>query len=263
MKEDISETQHLEDLIINFKTETDNKKKHVCYLNLVEESLKLVKKIVGSLYPVSVNVPKDDLIQVGALGVLKAVENYETKSKGSFKNYCTIYIKGKILQYLRDKANIVKPPRQTVENINKVREYIESQNITDNNPTAKEIAKATNLPLQTVEDVLNIELLNNIVSLDQRVFSTDGIETLADRIQSQDDKNYQENYDNKKIIEYALEKLPEKERKIICAYYINGLTKKAISEEFGISAMQVARIIKRGLNKMYVILEHDINNEEE
>ena len=263
MREDISDTQYLEDLITDYKSETDNKKKHVCYLNLVEESLKLVKKIVSSVYNTTANVAKDDLIQVGALGVLKAIENYETKTKGSFKNYCTIFIKGKILQYMRDKANIVKPPRQTVENINKVKNYIEAAGIDNKNPDIKEIAKATNLPVQTVEDIMKVELLNNIVSLDQRVFSTDGIETLADRIQSQEDKDYEQNYENKKIIEYALKKLPEKDRKIIYEYYIEGQTKKAIAQELGISGMQVARIIKRALNKMYNILEQDIHNEEE
>ena len=113
----MTDIEQLEEKIYLFKHENDAKKKHVFYLNLVEESLKLVNKIVSSIYPVPISVARDDLIQVGAIGVLKAIDTYEIKDKGSFKTYASKFIKGKILQYLRDKANLVKPPRETAENI--------------------------------------------------------------------------------------------------------------------------------------------------
>lgn len=263
MRSNVSELEKLEDIIVKFKYENDAKKKHIFYLNLVDESLKLVKKIVSGMYPMPNGVTNDDLIQVGALGVLKAIEDYKITNKGSFKTYATKFIKGRILQYLRDKTNLVKPPRLVIENITKVREYVENFN-QDNIPDVKNIAQQLNLSVSVVEDVLNIDNCQNIISLDQNIYSCEGVETLADRITSKEEENYAQTFENKKIIEFALNKLDKDEKFVIYKYYIEGLTKKDISKLMGISAMQVGRLIKRVLNKMYIILEKELledNNE--
>lgn len=264
MKSKISELEKLEEYIINYKNESDIKKKHILYLNLVDESLKLVKKIVSGMYPVPANVLRDDLIQVGALGMLKSIDFYSPTERGSFKTYASKFIRGRILQYLRDKGNIVKAPRMSAENINKVKDCLDNwSDVQILNPSSEDIATKTNLPVQVVEDIMNIELLKNVVSLDQKVYSLDGEETLADMIQSDYDSNYEESFENKKILEYALNKLEKDERAVIYKYYIEGQTKKDISAEMGISAMQVGRIIKKVLNKMYNILKEELFDEEE
>ena len=252
----MSDIEQLEDKIYSFKCEKDLKKKHVLYLNLVEDALKLVHKIVSSVYPVPRCVTRDDLVQVGAIGLLKAIETYKVQDKGSFKTYASKFIRGKILQYLRDKVNLVKTPRETSENINAVKNYLESLS-PNTNPTVKDISAALSIPENHVQDILNLETIKNIISLDQKVYSSDGVETLADRIQSGDDKEQERNYENKKVIEFALEKLPDDEKKAIYDYYIAGETKKNISKELGVSQTQVARLIKRALNKMYEIIHED------
>lgn len=252
----MSDIEQLEDKIYSFKCEKDLKKKHVLYLNLVEDALKLVHKIVSSVYPVPTSVTRDDLAQVGAIGLLKAIETYKMQDKGSFKTYASKFIKGKILQYLRDKVNLVKTPRETSENINTVKNYLESLS-PNANPTIKDISAALNIPENHVQDILNLEIIKNIISLDQKVYSSDGVETLADRIQSGDDKEQERNYENKKVIEFALEKLPDDEKKAIYDYYIAGETKKNIAKNLGVSQTQVARLIKRALNKMYEIIHED------
>lgn len=252
----MADIEQLEEEIYLFKNENDAKKKHVLYLNLVEDSLRLVNKIVSSIYPIPLTVARDDLIQVGAIGVLKAIDTYEIKEKGSFKTYATKFIRGKILQYLRDKANLVKPPREAAENINTVKNYLESLP-NDSNPDIKDISKALNMSEVKVQDILNAELIKNIVSLDQKVYSSDGIETLADRIQAADDKEYERNYENKKVIEFALQKLPNDEKTAIYKYYIEEHTKKSIAQELGVSQTQVARLIRRALNKMYDIISEE------
>ena len=249
-------------MIISYNSEKDLKKKHVLYLNLVEHALALVNKIVSSMYPYPKTVTRDDLIQVGAIGLLKAISSYKIQEKGSFKTYSAKYIKGKILQYIRDKANLVKPPRDTVENINTVRKYIESVG-SDDNISAENIAKAVKLPVNKVQDILNAELIKNIVSLDQKVYSTDGIETLADKIQDLTDEEYEQRYENKRIIEYALNRLPQNEKTVIYNFYIKEQTKKSIAQELNISQTQVARLIKRALNKMYDIIKNEMNYEED
>ncbi len=207
----VNDLNKLEELITKYKIEKDVKKKHVFYLSLVEESLKLVKKIVSCIYPLPFGVSRDDLVQVGAIGVLKSIESYQNTDKGSFKTYVTLFIKGRILQYLRDKAYSIKPPR----------------------------------------DIKKDEL-RNIISLDETVFSPDGAETILDRIPARD---IEQDFENKKLIEFALNKLAKQEKEVIYRYYIEGAKKKEIAQELNISAMQVARLIKRALNKMYIIIK--------
>lgn len=256
METKLSDLEKLEDLILDYRKEKDTKKKHIAYLNLIEESLKLVKRIVLGMYPIPSTISKDDLIQVGAVGVLKAIETYEIEAKGSFKTYVSKVIRGKILHYLRDKASIVKTPRETLANLTRVKEAIEELS-TDRNkiPSVQEVAGYVNLPTDKVEEIMNIELIKNMISLDQNIYTTDGTETLLDRIQTEDNTNYEETYANKKMIEFAMNKLPNPDKSVIYMYYIDGESRKEIARRLNISATQVSRILKRALNKLYNIIQ--------
>jgi RNA polymerase sigma factor (sigma-70 family) len=263
VKTKISELEKLEELILNYRNESDKKKKYVAYLNLIEESLKLVKRIVMGMYPIPNTIAKDDLIQVGAVGVLKAIETYDISIKGSFKTYVSKVIKGKVLHYLRDKASIVKTPRETIANMNKVKEAIEE--LSENNtkmPSVEEVARYVDLPFEKVEEIMNIELIKNMVSLDQKVYSSDGAETLMDRIQSEEDESFEETYANKKMIEYALNKLPEPDKTTIYLYYMAGASRKDIAQKLNVSATQISRILKRALNRLYNIIQNTLTDKE-
>lgn len=260
----VSELEKLEILILDYRRENDVKKKHIAYLNLIEESLKLVKKIVLGMYPIPSTISKDDLIQVGAVGVLKAIETYEVEAKGSFKTYVSKVIKGKILHYLRDKASIVKTPRESLANLSKVKEAIDALSSDTNKiPSVEEVARYVNLPTDKVEDIMNIELIKNMISLDQNIYTSDGTETLLDRIQAEEDYNYEETYANKKIIEFAMNKLQKPDKSVIYMYYIDGETRKEIARRLNISATQVSRILKRAINKLYNIIQNTMTDNTE
>ncbi len=258
----VSELEKLEELIIEYKSETDMKKRHVAYLRLIEETLKLVKKIALTFYPLPSSISKDDLVQVGAVGMLKAIETYKTEERGSFKTYVSKVIRGKIFHYMRDKANLVKPPRETISNMSKVKEAIDA--LSNNNtkiPTVEEVARYVNLPFDKVEEIMNIELIKNMVSLDQNIYTTEGGETLMDRIQSDEESNFEETYANKKIIEFALNKLPPADKTAIYMYYIDGESRKDIAKKLNVSATQVSRILKRALNKLYNIIQKELGDD--
>ncbi len=258
----VSELEKLEELMSEYKSETDIKKRHVAYLRLIEETLKLVKKIAITFYPLPSSISKDDLIQVGAVGVLKAIETYKPEERGSFKTYVSKVIKGKIFHYMRDKANLVKPPRETLSNMSKVKEAIDA--LSNNNtkiPTVEEVARYVNMPFDKVEEIMNIELIKNMISLDQNIYTTDGGETLMDRIQSEEESNFEETYANKKIIEFALNKLPPTDKTAIYMYYIDGESRKEIAKKLNVSATQVSRILKRALNKLYNIIQREMGDD--
>ncbi len=260
----LTELEKLEELILQYKKETDKKRKHVAYINLVEETLKVVKRIVLSFSSLPPTVTRDDLIQVGAVGVLQAIEMYRVEERGSFKTYVSKVIKGKIYHYLRDKANIVKTPRETYSNIAKVREAI--QNLSENNtkvPTVEEVAALVQLPKDKVEELMNIEYTKNMISLDQNIYTTEGGETLLDRIQSDTSESFEESYANKKIIEFALNKLPLNDKMAISMYYIDGMSRKEISEHLRVSPTQVSRILKRALNRLALIVREELSDTKE
>lgn len=259
-----SELEKLENLIIQYKSEQDEKRRNVFYMNLVEETLKVVKKIVLSFYPVPATVTKDDLVQVGALGMLQAINTYKIEERGSFKTYVTKVIKGKIYHYLRDKANIVKPPRETGAKLALVREAVRM--LSENNtktPSIDEIAAFAKLPKEKVEEIMNIEYTKNMISLDQNIYTTDGSETLLDRIQSETEESFEETYANKKIIEYALNKLQGNDRIAVSMYYINGEPRKEIAKRLKVSPTQVSRILKRALNRLAVIMKEELSDTKE
>ncbi len=262
VKSKILELENLEDLILGYKTEKDKKRKHILYLDLVETSLQLVKKIVNSMPQISAYTSKDDLLQVGARGLLKAINTYKVSGKGSFKTYATKYIKGKILQYLRDKANILKTSRYIVEHQAQVKEIINELTEGYSTPSLEEISKHTHIPINKIEEIMSADLIKNPVSLDQKIYSDDD-ETLIDKIQIASEGDFEQTYENKKVIEYALNKLCKTDRYVIHRFYIDEATKKDIAKEINVSAMQVSRILKRALNKMYyIIIENDFNKEE-
>ena len=208
------------------------------------------------------SISKDDLVQVGAVGMLKAIETYKTEERGSFKTYVSKVIRGKIFHYMRDKANLVKPPRETLSNMSKVKEAIDA--LSNNNtkiPTVEEVARYVNLPFDKVEEIMNIELIKNMVSLDQNIYTTEGGETLMDRIQSDEESNFEETYANKKIIEFALNKLPPADKTAIYMYYIDGESRKDIAKKLNVSATQVSRILKRALNKLYNIIQKELGDD--
>lgn len=262
MKTKLSDLEKLEEMISEYRRESEQKKKRVLYLNLVQESLKLVKKIAMGMYPLPNTVSKDDLIQVGAVGVLRAIETYEVEERGSFKTYVSKFIKGEILHYLRDKASLVKTPRETLTNLSKVKEAIDELSADGTTtPSVEEVAHYVNLPKSKVEEIMNIELIKNTISLDQNVYSTDGTETLLDRVRSEESSNYEESYENKKIIEYAINKLPEPDKTVVLLYYMEGEQRKNIAEKLDVSPTQISRILKRALNKLYIIIENEMSGQ--
>ena len=260
METKISELEKLEDLILGYKSEKDPRKRHVLYIDLIQETMKLVNKIVAGFYPLPSLISKDDLVQVGALGVLKAIETYSKNEKGSFKTYVSKFIKGKIMHYLRDKANMVKSPRETSANINKIKEAIEELSDSDSRiPSVKQVANYVKMSESKVSAIMNIELIQNMVSLDQNVYSVDGTETLIDRIQSDEDETFQQTYENKKMIEYALSKLSEPDKSVIYDYYFESIPRKEIASRLNVSSTQVSRIIKRALHRMYNVINDEMN----
>ena len=146
--------------------------------------------------------------------------------------------------------------------MSKVKEAIDE--LSENNtkiPTVEEVSKYVNLPFEKVEEIMNIELIKNMISLDQNIYTSEGGETLMDRIQDNEESSFEDTYANKKIIEFALNKLQQNDKIAIQMYYIDGESRKEISKVLKVSQTQVSRILKRALNKLYYIIKSELSED--
>jgi RNA polymerase sigma-B factor len=212
---DKNQLKNLDALVVSYKECTDEKRKRMLHIGIVENALMLVKKIVAPIAKQS-GTPNEDLVQVGSIGLIKAIDFFDVNKNTAFKTYATYFIQGEIKHYLRDKASLIKPPR--------------------NNSA-------------------DADLLKNILSLDQAGFSDEDETTLAEKIPAGDYQEFLNSYEDKITIASAIERLPADLREIIELNYYNDLNQREISERLNISQMQVSRRLKKALNRMYKMIE--------
>lgn len=99
--------ENIDELIIAYKFCTDEKKKRMLHISIVEIGMQFVKKIAGNI-SIQSKISNEDLVQVGSIGLIKAIEFFNPNKNTKFKTYASYFIRGEIKHYLRDKASITK-----------------------------------------------------------------------------------------------------------------------------------------------------------
>lgn len=241
-------------LIAYKKTDNEKQKKQLQNL-IVVATMPLVKKIACSLARRSTD-PIDDLIQVGSLGLIKAIEFYNPDISTKFKTYASYLITGEIRHYLRDKASMIKAPREIQELAFRINNYIKQLvEESGDEPTTEEVAKAMDVPVQKVNIAIEVDRRKSTISLDQTFNTSDDDNmSLADKIPSGDHQEFLNSYEEKIMLSKAIEKLPEDLRAVIELNYYEDLNQRQIAEKLGISQMQVSRRLKKALAAMYEII---------
>ena len=185
----------------------------------------------------------DDLFQVGCIGLIKAIDNFDCSLKVRFSTYGVPMIIGEIRRYLRDNNSIrvSRSMRDTAYKAMQIKEQMTAQN--NREPTVEEIAKALDIPKENV--VLALEAIVEPVSLYEPVFS-DGSDTIyvMDQVGDQnDDKNWLDEI----ALKEAIASLSAREKKILSLRFFKGKTQMEVASEIGISQAQVSRIEKGAL----------------
>ena len=247
-------------LVNIYKTTSDEKKKRIAHLKIVELSMILVKKIAGSVN-LRTDLTKEDLMQIGVMGLIKAIELYKPKKKAKFSTYATYFIRGEILHYLRDKGSIIKTPREMQEILIKINSAIKKlKNKGYDDPTNEQIAAETNIELSKICEALQTEFNKSPVSLDQSIFKVDNYDedtgALIDKLPSGDYQEDLDFYENKITLTRAIEQLPERLKNIIKMHYYKDMSQRDIANCLNLSQMQISRLLKRGLNQLYDILSN-------
>ena len=207
--------------------------------DFVMANMRLVLSIVQRFSAKKESV--DDIFQLGCIGLIKAMENFNTDLNLRFSTYAVPMIIGEIRRFLRDSSpvRVSRSLRDTAYRAITTRQELESA--TNREATMEEVATALNIPLSDL--VYAMDAISDPVSLYDPVYH-DGNETVMIMDQVSDLKNCDEKWITNVSISEAINKLSEREREILLLRFYEGKTQVEVSEEIGISQAQVSRLEK-------------------
>ena len=216
---------------------------------LVNGNLKLVLSILKKFNRHVDNL--DDLFQIGCIGLLKAIDNFDLSYNVKFSTYCVPMIQGEVKRYIRDNSSIrvSRSLKDLSYKILKVKEDFIMKNMKE--PTIKEIADI----LEVKEfDVINaLESMRDPISIYEPIYN-DGGDTIYLFDQIEDKKVASRDLDDKLSLEEAIKKLNPREKFVLDQRFIIGKTQMEISDELGISQAQISRIEKSVIDNLRNIL---------
>ncbi len=189
----------------------------------------------------------DDLFQVGCLGLIKAIDNFDMSYNVKFSTYAVPMIIGEIRRYLRDNnaIRVSRSMRDTAYKALGIRERLMSANLKE--PTIEEIAKVMEIPKEDV--VFALDAIHDPVSLYEPVYS-DGGDAIYVMDQVKDVKNTDESWLEQIALKEAISKLNSREKMILTLRFFEGRTQTEVASEIGISQAQVSRLEKSALSHM-------------
>ncbi len=211
---------------------------------LINGNLKLVLSVVQRFSGRGEN--PDDLFQVGCIGLIKSIDNFDTSHEVKFSTYAVPMIIGEIRRYLRD-HNSVRVSRSIKDNAYRAMQVKEQLTIKNQKePTIDEIAKELDIPREDV--VLALESVVEPVSLNEPVYS-DGGDTIyiMDQI---GDKNDDRNWLDEIFFKEAIKNLNDREKRILNLRFMKGKTQMEVANEIGISQAQVSRLEKGVIDRI-------------
>ena len=211
----------------------------------IKGNLRLVLSVIRRFQ--SSNENPDDLFQIGCIGLIKAIDNFDTSLQVKFSTYAVPMIIGEIRRYLRDNNSIrvSRSLRDIAYKAIYAKENYVKQNLKE--PTITEIASEIGADKETI--VYALDAIQNPVSLFEPVY-TEGGDTLYFMDQISDKKNKEEYWVENLALQEAINRLGKRERHIIELRFFEGKTQMEVAEEVGISQAQVSRLEKSALKVM-------------
>lgn len=211
----------------------------------IKGNLRLVLSVIKRFSTSNENV--DDLFQIGCIGLMKAIDNFDDQLGVKFSTYAVPMIVGEIRRYLRDNNSIrvSRSLRDTAYKAIYAKEELMRKNSKE--PTISEIAAEIGIPDEDI--IFALDAIQSPVSLYEPVY-TEGGDTLYVMDQISDKKNKEELWVEELSLSEAMKKLPERENYIINLRFFQGKTQMEVADEIGISQAQVSRLEKNALKNM-------------
>ncbi len=189
----------------------------------------------------------DDLFQVGCIGLIKAIDNFDLSQNVKFSTYAVPMIIGEIRRYLRDNNSIrvSRSLRDTAYRALQVRDQLINKNSKE--PTVTEIAKELNIPREDI--VFALDAIQDPISLFEPIYHDSG-DAIFVMDQIKDEKSKDEDWVEGIALKEALRKLSDREKLILTLRFFDGRTQMEVADEIGISQAQVSRLEKAALKHM-------------
>ena len=212
---------------------------------LVEGNLRLVLSVIQRFSGRGENA--DDLFQVGCVGLIKAIDNFDVSQNVRFSTYGVPMIIGEIRRYLRDNSaiRVSRSTRDTAYRVLQAREKL--LRTQQREPTVEQIARELDIPREEV--VFAMDAVVEPVSLSEPVYS-DGGDTVTVMDQVRDTKNTDEDWLEHIALKEAMAQLTPREQRILALRFSDGKTQMEVSDEIGISQAQVSRLEKNAIRNI-------------
>ena len=194
--------------------------------------------------------PLEDLVQVGTIGLLKAIDRFDLEREVEFSTYATPTIVGELKRHFRDKGWALRVPRRLQElHLELTKVVSELGQELGRSPTVAEIAKSASISEENVIEGLEIADAYNLQSLDAPLDSEDsGSTSFAEQLGAEDEQL--ETLEYRASLAPEMAKLPEREQRILYLRFYKGMTQSEIADKLGISQMHVSRLLSRTLMKL-------------
>lgn len=193
----------------------------------------------------------DDVVQVGMMGLLRAIDHYSPAHEADFSTFATPNIIGEIKHYFRDKKNVVKIPRKLQENYSKVKQCIKDSQQSGKSITPSDIASQLGLTVEDVLEAMEASQSFSVISLDLPSHTkNDGSgasDTILDTLGGEENENQ---YLDSVTLGEAMKTLTSREKHIIHLRFYQGLSQKEIADAVGLSQMHVSRVLDGILKKL-------------
>lgn len=213
--------------------------------NLINGNLKLVLSILRKYNNRTDNL--DDLFQVGCVGLIKAIDNFDISLNVQFSTYAVPMIIGEIRRHLRDNnpIRVSRSMRDLAYKALQAKEKLLKQN--QREPTIEEISKE--LGINKEEIVVSLDSIQDPISLQEPIYN-EGNESIYIMDQVKDSKNTDELWAENLSLAEAMKKLNSREKTIISKRFFDGRTQMEVAEEIGISQAQVSRLEKSAIERI-------------
>ena len=200
----------------------------------------------------------DDLLQVGCLGLIRAVERFNLEKGHAFSSFAIPYIRGEIQHYLRDKGHPVRIPRRWLELqrqaaaiIQDLRERLGRQ------PTDLEVAQVLEISIEEWQEIKLAHQNREPLSLDVSVGDDDdGKTSLGEIVPDPGYRSFQLAQEDRFRLHHALAQLESRTREVLEFVFLQDLTQKETAERLGISVVTVSRRVKKGVESLKVLMEN-------
>lgn len=189
----------------------------------------------------------DDLFQVGCIGLIKAIDNFDVTQPVRFSTYGVPMIVGEIRRYLRDNSamRVSRSMRDTAYKVLRAREALMAEN--QREPTVEQLARHLDIPREDV--VFAMDALSDPVSLYEPLYADSG-DTVCVMDQVRDEKGTDESWLNRIALKDAIGRLEPRQQNILALRFCQGKTQMEVSSEIGISQAQVSRLEKTALSSI-------------